>query len=40
MPRRGISLTQKQDDWLSEHPEISLSGLVQKTIDELMESSK
>ena len=37
MPRRGISISEEQDAWLREHPEISLSGLVQKTLDELMD---
>ena len=39
MPRRGVSITTEQDAWLNDHPEISLSGFVQKKLDELMEGS-
>jgi len=37
MPRRGVSITDKQDEWLNDHPEISLSGFVQKKLNELMD---
>lgn len=36
MPRRGVSITEEQDEWLNTHPEISLSGLTQKALKELM----
>lgn len=38
MPRKGISITEEQYQWLSDHPEISLSGLAQKALNKLMEA--
>ena len=33
-PRKTITIRRDQAEWLEEHPEFSLSGLTQKSIDE------
>ncbi|MFX0162712.1 MAG: hypothetical protein ACFE68_05150 [Candidatus Hodarchaeota archaeon] len=33
---RGVTITEEQAEWLEKHPEINLSGLLRKTLDELM----
>ena len=33
---RGVTITQEQAKWLEKHPEINLSGLLRRTLDELM----
>jgi hypothetical protein len=35
MQRRTITITDEQDRWLNDHPEINLSGFVQKALDNL-----
>ena len=36
MQRRTITITDEQDRWLNNHPEINLSGFVQKALENLM----
>ena len=35
-----MTMREDQKAWLNNHPEINLSGLVQKSIDEIMHSGK
>jgi len=38
--KRGISIRKDQADWLKTHPEVNVSGLLQKCIDELMKKER
>ena len=35
--RVNVSIRKDQKEWLGKHPEVNVSGLLQKTIDELNE---
>jgi hypothetical protein len=40
MEKATVTMREDQKAWLNNHPEINLSGLVQKSIDEIMHSGK
>lgn len=34
--RRNVTITREQDQWLETHPEINVSGLLQRCIEDLI----
>lgn len=40
MEKATVTLREDQKTWLSDHPEINLSGFLQKSLDELIRRDK